>query len=143
MASHDPSIRYDYTDYLEAHWDKCQVVVASARTIALCLSALRSAEWYSTRWYDGDDILTSGSKYWDVVGWYNTAIKELIMSCDIEADIKRIADALEAIQAVVEGTIQVSPQNGYLKPYVDQIEEVLQEQARALGGVTIPVDEVP
>lgn len=143
MPSNEPFISFDVQDYQEAIFDNCRVVIASERTIAICLSAIRSASYYNTRWASGGLLGLSPSEQSTVFTWYHTAIRELVMSCDIQADIARIAQALEDIRDVITNGVPVSPQNGNLKPYVDQLEDVNQEIARAIGGTIIPVDEVP
>lgn len=66
-----------------------------------------------------------------------------IMTCDIQTDLARIATALEGIETLLSAGLGVDPQLTDLKPYMDELEELGQEIARSIGGVTIPITEMP
>lgn len=138
MPHYDPQVSFDHTDYVQAHWDQCTIVIASRRTIALCLSSLRIASYYNTRWHDGGNRIDDNDKLADVHRWVNTALGEMNMSCEIETHLATMAQQLTEINQKLDGLTVTTNPNGATQ-YFDEIEEMLQELARALGGQTVPI----
>lgn len=139
--SYDTEISFELQDYSETFWDDCVVVIASRRTIALCISSLRYGDYLRTRWTTNGYPLTNPLDFRLAQEYINEARSSLIMACDIEQHLATIAQEMTLLRQAVEDLSGIVSVPQAFLDLINDMETQNNNVLEILGGETVPLTD--